>query len=191
MAADRRGREGHQAVKVLGLDCSSTSTGAVLLGDDTDYATAWQPDPNKKLKMDVTDRAIWIASKLAELLADEKPDIVVIEEYGFASQSLAPQAEVKGVLLMVLRQMGFSWVLVSPNALKKFVGAKQKEDVKLNVFKRWGFEHKSNDAVDAYVLARIGLCLAGLRSAETVPQKEVLAVLTKSGKGLASNCTTS
>lgn len=162
----------------LGLDVSSTSTGAVALGP-TPYEEAqlWCPDPNKKLGMDPTDRGIWMGGRLATMLENAKPDIVMMEQYGFASNSLVPQAEVKGLLKMVLRQMDYSWVMVAPNALKKFVGSKQKEDIKLMTFKLWGFEHKSNDVVDAYVLSRIGLCLLGSVDPVGVAQKEVIASL--------------
>lgn len=162
----------------LGLDVSSTSTGAVALGPSPyQEAQLWCPDPNKKLAMDPTDRGIWMAGRLATLLESAKPDIVLMENYGFASNSLVPQAEVKGLLKMVLRQMDYAWIGVAPNTLKKFVGAKQKEDIKLMAFKLWGFEHKSNDVVDAYVLSRIGLCMLEMTPCTNVAQREVVASL--------------
>lgn len=40
--------------------------------------------------------------------------------------------------------------------VKKFCGASKKDQMRLKAFQKWGVEFKSNDEVDAYVLARIG-----------------------------------
>lgn len=163
-------------MKVIGLDVSSTSTGVVVIdgNDKVLVADAWKP----KSSLCVIDRAIYMGEQLMSLLEQHEIAHAVVEGYGFSSQSLAPQAETKGILKMVLRRMGVGWRNVAPTQLKKYVGGQQKEDVKLAVFKRWGFEHKSNDVVDAYVLARIAQALVYPGLVElTKPQKEVLAKL--------------
>lgn len=170
-------------MKVLGLDVSSTSTGAVVLRVDgvkviTEYAEAWSPA--KKLKLDVTDRAVFMVDALVSVVREHDPDRIVIEGYGFASQSLAPQAEVKGVMLYALRQLGYGWNLCAPMSMKKFLGAKQKDDTRLAVFKAYEFEHPSNDVVDAYALARIALAMnGGDPKLLTKAQKEVISQLLK------------
>ncbi len=167
---------------ILGLDISTTSTGLLLLSPTGNviFAEAIVPDPGRKKKLTVIERGIIIAQRIAQIVQARDPDRIVIEDYGFASQSLAPQAEVKGIVLAVLHQMGRKWVLVSPNALKKFAGGKQKEDVRLEVYKRWGFEHASNDVVDAYVLARIGSGLQYGTTKLTQPQQAVVAKIKES-----------
>ena len=165
---------------ILGLDISSTSTGLVALDNNGTVLTALaiQPDPNRKKGLDVISRGIIIAQQIAHDVIQLDPDRIVIEDYGFASQKIVPQAEVKGIVFMCLRQLGRKWNLVSPNGLKKFVGAKEKEAIKLEVFKRWGFEHKSNDVIDAYVLARIGYAMNGFGMMTKYQQEVVEKVLT-------------
>jgi crossover junction endodeoxyribonuclease RuvC len=51
------------------------------------------------------------------------------------------------------------YVEASPTMIKKFVcgvgkGNAKKENVIKDVYKRWGYEHKSNNVVDAYAIAR-------------------------------------
>jgi len=50
---------------------------------------------------------------------------------------------------------------VNPTHLKIFAcGARgaAKDEIRVEVLKRWGFEHSSNDAVDAYVLSMLAEC---------------------------------
>lgn len=47
--------------------------------------------------------------------------------------------------------------IAQPLQVKQFAGdvKAKKEDLKLLTYKKWGFEHPSNDVVDAYILAKI------------------------------------
>lgn len=47
-------------------------------------------------------------------------------------------------------------VLVAPQSLKKFIGAKKKDEMRLGVFQKWHVQFKTNDEVDAYALRKIG-----------------------------------
>jgi hypothetical protein len=58
-------------------------------------------------------------------------------------------------------------------------GNTKKDEVRLAVFKRWSFEAKTNDEIDAYVLARIGLAYLGYDDDLTKPQREVVEALGK------------
>lgn len=171
---------------IMGLDVSSTSTGVVVFdydGASAPVGKAVEALPlAPKSGLDVIDRATFMMERLHKIATTYTPAIIMIEDYGFASQKLAPQAETKGVLLFMLRALGLDWNLVAPQRLKKFAGASTKEETRLAVFKRWGFEHKSNDVVDAYVLAQIGLYLAAdplHRAGLPKFQTEVLSALEK------------
>lgn len=151
----------------LAFDISSSSTGVVLVAGKAGHeptvhkAEAWVP-PGKK---DVLDRAAWMAEKTIALVTDLDPEgtQVTLENYG--GQFIGPMIAVVTAGTMIrfaLREMGFVWTEVAPTQLKKFVGAgAKKEDVKLQCYKQFGFEHKSNDVVDAYVLSMLGLALKG------------------------------
>ncbi|MED0673157.1 hypothetical protein P4S95_23565, partial [Aneurinibacillus aneurinilyticus] len=59
---------------------------------------------------------------------------------------------------MELYRRGIPYQEVSPNGLKKFTGAggtASKAEVVVETFKRWGFQCKSDNVTDAYVLAQI------------------------------------
>lgn len=155
---------------IFGIDISSTSTGFVALDTNGEIMSALALAP----KGTVIERGLFMAQKIAEFVKGNDPDRIVIEDYGFASHKLTPQAEAKGIILAVIYQLGYGWTLVAPQQLKKFVGGQQKEDVRLQTYKRWGFEHKSNDVVDAYVLAQIGRALNHLTADLTKAQQEVI-----------------
>jgi Holliday junction resolvasome RuvABC endonuclease subunit len=58
---------------------------------------------------------------------------------------------------------GIPYIEISPNGLKKFVtgkGSGKKEVIMLEAYKRWGIEG-TNDEVDAYCLAMVGLAYHG------------------------------
>ncbi len=160
----------------LGLDIS-TKTGAVVLAGNAPfilYEGEWS-SREKGL-----DRCSEIAGQMLEVMNEYAPDIVVIEGYGFANKhTLVTLVEVGTILRYFLRQSDQKYVLVAPNALKKFVtnkGNSKKEEMLFWVYKRWGFEAKSNNTADAFGLARIGLALKGPVDAKhlTKPMKEVL-----------------
>lgn len=161
----------------LGLDISSTSTGAVLLAPDHDdvvWQGTWQPPT----ELDYIDRGSWQAEKMIALVEQFDLAGIAIENYSLGSINRAvPLITVGTVLRYFLRQMGHGWQEVAPTQVKKYACAKLKEDLKVEVFKRWGFEHRSNDVIDAYVLARIARALAVHDGSLIRPQQEVLQAL--------------
>lgn len=145
---------------VLGID-TSTRTGVSVLGS------------GKKLlhteevyfkKLSGLDRVSSIASRVAEVVEEFRPNFAVIENYGFAnSHTLVPLVEIGTVVRYFLWQDSLPFLLVPPTSLKKFLGKGnfQKEEVRLKCYQQYGFEHPSNNVVDAYVLSMIGLALTG------------------------------
>jgi hypothetical protein len=123
----------------LGLDISSLSTGVVVL-DDTDspaFQGTWKPPAD----LDYIGRGSWQAEKLLALLGTYEITRVAIEGYSLGSANRAePLITVGTILRYFLRQSGFGWTEVAPSRLKKYAGAKLKEDMKVKVFKQYGFE---------------------------------------------------
>lgn len=167
--------EGEELMLSLGLDISSTSTGVVLLNDISlapVFQGIWAPPPG----LSYVERGDWQANKMLALLEDHEPDRIMIEGYSLGSTNGAePLITVGGIMRYVLFLKGYTWTDVAPTRLKKYAGAKLKQDMKVAVYKRWEFEHSSDDVIDAYVLSLIGVAL------ETEPlipvivaQKEVL-----------------
>lgn len=90
--------------------------------------------------------------------AIQPDDIICIEGFGFASQSGFLLGGIGWGVRMELYRRGIPYQEVSPNGLKKFTGAggtASKAEVVVETFKRWGFQCKSDNVTDAYVLAQI------------------------------------
>lgn len=64
---------------------------------------------------------------------------------------------------MVCLDSAINFIEAPATTLKKFVakGGAKKDEVRLEVYKKWGFEHASNDAVDAYLAAQFGRAVLG------------------------------
>lgn len=89
-----------------------------------------------------------------------KPKILFSLEgyaYGFKQKttSLLQLGELGGIVKSDLYRAGHDFVVVQPTAIKKFVvgGRAQKDEMRLGVFKKWGFEAKTPDEIDAFALA--------------------------------------
>lgn len=156
----RRGGNG----EYVGLDVSATSTGIVVLSGN--------PAASVLLAETVTvpgrgiERAAGVADVVFDLV-DRRGAKAAVEGYAHGGPGLAVLVEVGALVRDRLRAAGVPWDDVAPSRLKKFVlgsGKGDKGQVRLAAFKRWGFEHDSDDVVDAYVLARIARALDGLDS---------------------------
>jgi crossover junction endodeoxyribonuclease RuvC len=82
--------------------------------------------------------------------------------------------------LQLLQQLHKIPCLVAPLQLKKFVTGKttaKKDDMKLHVYKRWGFETSDDNVADAYGLARLAQALCEGGDGHTGAQREVLSAL--------------
>lgn len=147
----------------LGLDLS-TKAGIVVMNDARRVVLA--KELSLPLKKDAKsqaylERAFTIADEVLDVVHEYAPDVIVIEGYSFASpHSLATMVEIGTAVRMMLKASEKSFILVPPTVLKKFVtgsGVGKKDEMKLGVFKRWGYEHKSDNVIDAYALACVAL----------------------------------
>lgn len=148
---------------IVGLDVS-TCTGCVVMDDKGAVIEAEEWEFPKLRGME----RVWkFYDRATKLIADHLPGTVVIEGYGYAGPSphtLVTLVEIGTAIRMVLDQAADCKVVeVAPTALKKFVtgsGNAKKDSMMLEIYKRWGFDTKSNNISDAYGLARIGVALS-------------------------------
>ena len=164
----------------MGLDVSCLSTGIVVLGAHADgplllHAETVTPKSRGMQRCsDIAERVIAVAEKHA-------PDRAVIEGYGGGfKNSLIPLVEVGTVVRYFVRQMGIRWLEPAPTQLKLFVlgkGVGDKDQMLLQVFKRWGYEAANGDVADAYGLACIGLGHAGRLRGMNQKMLEVIGTL--------------
>lgn len=85
-------------------------------------------------------------------------DVICIEGFGFASQQAIQLGGIGWGIRMALYRRGWHYTDVAPAAVKKFASGKgntKKDELAVHIFKRWGFEHGSDNVRDAFVLARI------------------------------------
>jgi len=152
----------HTNCKVMGID-PSTKTGLALIADDH-CATSVVSYPGSE----GIHRLECLVSGVVQKLDAWKPDLVVIEGYGYANKyTLSLMVEIGVLIRMSLHTRGIPWYICPPSVLKKYAtgnGAAKKPAVASAVKLRWGFDAPSDDVVDAYVLAQIAkeLVVSGL-----------------------------
>ena len=143
---------------IIGIDPSANSTGIVVLGGDATVQFAAAIRPKNK------DWSRILAHDFHALcvISSHKICLGVIEGYSIGSRgrALHLMVEVGAAYRLALSKQGIPWISVAPSALKKFVtgdGAAKKKQMRGRVKRVWGFEHKIEDVVEAYALARLGL----------------------------------
>lgn len=137
--------------RYVGID-PSTKTGIAIIDAagnliDAMEITGEGKDPGRMLDI------------VCETVENVEPnDIIAIEGFGFASQSGFLLGGIGWGIRMDLYGRGHKYIEVAPAALKKFTGCKgnaKKDELSVEIYKRWGFEHSSDNVRDAYVLAQI------------------------------------
>ena len=137
---------------IMGV-CVFTSDGVLELGREVQF---------KGLKG--IERVDAFLGEAVELVQTYSPKIVVLEGYGYANaHTLATLVEIGTAVRLGLHACGVIPMVVAPSQLKKFATGKgnaKKEQIILEVFKRWGFTATTNNIADAYVLGKMGLARA-------------------------------
>ncbi|MGP4038347.1 hypothetical protein ACTWP4_00350 [Gracilibacillus sp. D59] len=107
------------------------------------------------------------------MLHIQKDDVICIEGFPFATQKAMFAGGIHHGIRNELFKRGFKYYEVAPSAVKKFVnetgwtgepgnkrrlkGKEKKLAVMAAVKEHFGFEHPSDNVVDAYIMARIAL----------------------------------
>ena len=94
----------------------------------------------------------------------ERDDVICLEgfSYGSKGQGVSTQYGIGWIIRVGLIKSGFTYTEIAPSALKKFASGKgntKKDELVLPIYKRWNFEHSSDNVHDAFVLARIAQAL--------------------------------
>jgi len=170
-----------RASKVLGIDPSKTSTGICVLGPSGPHVAEvipqsadYGPGSAGNLR-----EGIHQAKRVSALIAKHAPDLVVIEGYAYGNQkTLAILVTVQTCIRIAIWRAGLPFVEVAPSSLQKFTvpgKSRKKEDMKLASWRKWNFEHESNDVVDAHALAQVGWAIGREDLKLTQAQTEVVA----------------
>ncbi|MCK9598618.1 MAG: hypothetical protein M0R06_06215 [Sphaerochaeta sp.] len=153
---------------IIAIDPSLTATGIVVLIDGQVASKTVVKTKPTNSDEDELKRLISICDEVWAIVqyhADRKP-VAVIEAPAFCAVGTS-LVQLSGLNFM-LRDRFYDWkiplLVVSPMTLKKFASGKgnsKKEDMKLAAFKRWGFEDRDNNIVDAFCLAKLAECRIG------------------------------
>ena len=165
-------------MKYIGID-PSTKTGLVVLNEDgnvlvdKEITSKIKEDPQRF--MDITDQVI-------KHFYDTS-DVIAIEgfAYGAKGRGVSAQYGIGWQIRAELIRQGFKYIDIPPTSLKKFATGKgnaPKDALVLPIYKKWNYEHSSNDVRDAYVLAQMARGIHGNYEL-TAYQKEALKKVNK------------
>jgi crossover junction endodeoxyribonuclease RuvC len=141
-------------MRYVGID-PSTKTGLAIIDKQgnvinvVDITTKEKKDPHR-----FSD----IADKIIDEL--EPNDCIAIEgfSYGSKGKGVSFQYGLGWIIRHILIERGFEYVEVPPTSVKKFATGKgntKKDEMVLPIYKKWGFEHTSDNVRDAFVLAQM------------------------------------
>jgi crossover junction endodeoxyribonuclease RuvC len=140
----------------IGIDASTTSTGLCCITDNRIVPGLIQPE-----SLTYIERLEEIQHQFKEWVQKLclcGPAMVCIEEPVHSSTKLSG---LWAVLSLTAFHHNCHVATVNAMRLKKFVcgsGRADKYRTRLDVFKRWNFEHDSHDVIDAFVLAHMARC---------------------------------
>ena len=160
----------HQAMSI-GIDQSYSGFAIALVSGDAYRVTVYKGEGTG------TDRLRAIKQHLITTLDGIEIADVAMEGYAYGAQMAHMAGELGGVVKMtLLEEFGLYPLIVAPSMLKKYVTGKgtgvQKNQMLLNIYKKWGIEFTDDNAADAFALAKIA---SG--ASTTAYEKEVLGNL--------------
>ncbi len=172
--------------RVAGLD-PSTKTGLCIVGRGDGKGPCVYNAKEIRLARGVTGmvRSSGIAREVLTFLLERKVELVAIEgQVVFKGAATLILAEIQTLIRHALWKHGITWVEVTPSQLKKFTtgkGVAPKDLMRLESYKRWDFEHDSDNVVDAHALAVVAAALEGLWQPTCKAQEEVVAKIRADG----------
>ncbi len=154
----------------VGIDQSYSGFAIALVSGDLYRVEVY------KSSLKGTDRLLDIKNYLAATLSRYSVQDVTMEGYAYGAQMAHMAGELGGMVKLSLIIDKIYPLIVAPSMLKKYVTGKgtgvQKNQMLLNIYKKWGIEFTDDNAADAYGLAKIASGWA-----ETAYEREVLQKL--------------
>ncbi|WP_240371706.1 RuvC family protein [Anoxybacteroides rupiense] len=163
-------------MRFVGID-PSTKTGLVIL-EDNKVHTALEIVSEEKRD---PQRFIDIVDAIMSHITNQ--DVICIEGFSYSSRGAAVSIQygIGWILRSELIKAGLNYHDVPPSSVKKFATGKgnaKKDELVLPIYKRWGFEHESDNVRDAFVLAQMAQALRG-QAELTKFQQEALNKISK------------
>jgi crossover junction endodeoxyribonuclease RuvC len=147
-------------MNIIGLDLSLTGTGIVVLRDSR---IVYQELVTTKPGTTDMQRIITIMNQITEVLTTYAgPDCLVVIEgpsYGSNTSSIHTLGKLAGVVELSLVLRNITYLIVPPTSLKKLITGKgnaKKEQMLLQIYKKYGIEFHDNNLADAFALCKWG-----------------------------------
>ena len=164
--------------KYAGIDQSYTGFGVTILNDQLEYKTFVYKSVGIGVER-LGDIKKFLGLEIFEAVANIKAS--AMEGYAFGREfGVALSGELGGLVKIELREWWYDSeaaypYIVQPTTLKKYITGKgtgvQKNQVLLQVFKKWGVEFTDDNAADSYGLARIAAGLHDLAYEKEIIEK--------------------
>jgi crossover junction endodeoxyribonuclease RuvC len=141
----------------IGIDLSLTGTGVIIL--DKDCKVKEQNLIITKSSQLIEERIIHIYCMIETMVLNHPQCKIYIEGLSFGSSG-ASMLELAGLHYYIrtcLKSIHKSFEIIPPTTLKKFVtgkGNSKKEQMLLQVYKKWNMEFDNNNICDAFCLAK-------------------------------------
>ena len=147
----------------IGIDQSYSGFGVTLMDMDSDayYTTVFKGEGVGVDRLLDLQEKLW---QIVEGVAAASEVKVAMEGYAFGSQMANMAGELGAVVKLTLRDIlwnhhGKYPYIIPPTVLKKYVTGKgtgvQKNQILLQVFKKWSIEFNDDNAADSYALAHM------------------------------------
>lgn len=139
-----------------GID-PSTKTGLVGLDEQGNVIEQREFELEKGIFS--TPEEIWnYAKEIMSVVPDTATVSIEGFSYGSSGQGVSTQYGIGFALRFLLMEKGFKYIEAAPTQVKKFgtgKGTVDKPGMVLPLYKKWDFEHDSDNVRDAFVLAQI------------------------------------
>jgi Holliday junction resolvasome RuvABC endonuclease subunit len=149
---------------IIGID-PSTKTGIGFFSSSLDCALHYdtmviKSHHDSKTRTNEMHRVNHIADRVLEVVKTNNPELVIVENFSYANKFTSfVGVEINTLIQHRLFNAGIGFILVAPTTLKKFVTGKgnaNKDVMRLEAYKRWEIEAKTDDEIDAVCLAMFG-----------------------------------
>jgi Holliday junction resolvasome RuvABC endonuclease subunit len=144
----------------IGIDQSLTGFAlSVVSVEFPNLHKTWVFKPEYRGVQRLLEISMWIDGKFIECgIKGWKVKDVAMEGTVLASQSALVLGELSATVKLALLKQGVLPLQIPPMTLKKYAtgkGTAKKQEMLLQIYKRWGVEFNDDNAADAYSLARL------------------------------------
>jgi len=168
----------------MGIDLSLTGTGLVVIKDGKiveQQLIKSKPVGNKPI--DELARIRKIVEQIRETVDKYRPDVAVIENLAFMARNTTALTQLAGLNYFcraMLKDYGVPFYLCAPTTLKRFATGKgncPKDNIMMEVYKRWHVTITNNNLADGFILSKIGQALLDKEMKLNIPQQETVKLL--------------